>query len=93
MKLTVKYELEISPENEALIPVIAGIEGWTPDHNLTAQEYINLNVTTPRVKPLFESLIFSAVDAYFGIAMKAQSEAVKTAYAGANVITSEFTNA
>jgi hypothetical protein len=90
MKLQVIYELNISPENEPLIPVIASMEGWTPDSGMTAQEYINENISKPRVSLIFKTLLFGAIERYFGVAGQANARAVEALYEDAHSISSEF---
>lgn len=90
MKLKVTYELNISPENEALIPVIASQHGWSPDSGIDPRYFINERVTTPQIKLLMECVIEQAVRAYFGLAGKATSDAVMVQYQSAHTVTSEF---
>lgn len=92
MKLKVGYELNISQENEALIPIIAKIEGWNPDSGVTAQQYINENVVKERVGLMFKELVQRAVSAYFGIAGQTNADQVMYQYEGAHSVTSEFIN-
>lgn len=88
MKLKVTYELNISPENEALINVIASQEGWVGVGS--AQDYINEFVTKPPVKLLFNQIIERAVKAYHGLKDKQTADAVMTQYESAHTVTSEF---
>lgn len=92
MKLRVVYELSIDEQEQALIPVIASIEGWSPDSGVTPQEHINTVVAIPQVGSLFQRLVEGAIDIYFGIAGKAQASAVKEKYKTAHTVTSEFIN-
>lgn len=89
-KLIVTYELEVSPENEPLIPVIASMEGWKSESGITSEEFINERVSKPRVNMVFDRLIEQAVKSYFGIAGKTQADAVLLQYQGAHKVTSEF---
>lgn len=91
MKLKVTYELNISPENEALIPVIASQHGWTSDLGVDPKEFINEQVTKPQVKVLMERVIEQAVRAYFGLAGKATADAVMAQYQSAHALESVFT--
>jgi len=90
MKLRVTYELNISEPNLPLIPVIASVEGWTPDSGFTAEEYINKFISVPQVELVFQRIIEGAVDRYFGIAGKTQGAAVKEEYKTAHTVVSEF---
>jgi len=90
MKLKVGYELNISPENEALIPVIASQSGWDAQSGIDPKDFINERVTTPQIKVLMERVIEQAVRAYFGLAGKAQADIVMAQYQVKHTITSEF---
>jgi len=90
MKLTVTYELNISADNEALIPVIASQYGWNSESGTDPKDFINARVTTLQIKILMERIIEQAVRAYFGLAGKATADTVMTQYQSAHTITSEF---
>lgn len=91
MKLKVTYELNISPENEALIPVIASQHGWNSESGIDPRDFINERVTTPQIKLLMERVIEQAVRAYFGLAGKATADAVMAQYQSAHTLESVFT--
>jgi len=88
VELQVNYTLTIGPEKAALIPVIAGMNGWTGEG--TAEDFINQNVVTPQVTELFRQIVYRAVDSYFGMKDKATADNVKAEYETANTVTSEF---
>ncbi len=91
MKLIATYELNISPENEALIPVIASQHGWDQSSGTDPKDFINERVTTPQIKVLMERVIEQAVRAYFGLAGKATADAVMVQYQSAHTVNSVFT--
>ena len=90
MKLKVIYTLNISSEYAPLIPVIASMEGWTPEDGRTAEQYINDVISKPRVALTFQTVVFNAIEKYFGVIGKAQLEAVKAKYLDQFSVTSEF---
>lgn len=92
MKLKVIYTLNISSEYAPLIPVIASMEGWTPDDGRTAEQYINDVISKPRVAISFQTVVFNAIEKYFGIVGKSQADSVKNKYLEQFSVTSEFVN-
>jgi len=89
-KLIAHYELEVSDANQPLIGVIAQINGWTPDDELSLEQFITEVIVKPLIGNALESVIVQAIDRYFGIAQKETADAVKAAYSGSYQITASL---
>lgn len=77
MEFNITFILPISPENAALIPIVASMTGW--DGEGSAADHICSKVK-PQIEAIPQYMFYNALDAYFGFAGKETADAAKTAY-------------